>query len=65
LSVRDLRKQITTKTFERTTIANVQINSSEHHIQNTFKDPYLLDFLNLGDAYLEKDLELAILKDLE
>ncbi|MNF78754.1 hypothetical protein D3C85_427350 [compost metagenome] len=30
MSVRDLRKQIATKTFERTAIANIQINPSEH-----------------------------------
>ncbi|WP_422446059.1 MULTISPECIES: PDDEXK nuclease domain-containing protein [unclassified Endozoicomonas] len=30
------------------------------------KDPYLLDFLNLNDRYLEKDLEDAILlRDME
>lgn len=65
MSVRDLRKQIATKTYERAAIANIQTNSSEHHLLNTFKDPYLLDFLNLGNAYLEKDLEQAILNDLE
>lgn len=65
LSVRDLRKQIATKTYERTKIANIQTNSSDNPLLNTFKDPYLLDFLNLGNAYLEKDLEQAILKDLE
>ncbi|TDE43189.1 DUF1016 domain-containing protein [Flavobacterium rhamnosiphilum] len=65
MSVRDLRKQIATKTFERAAIANVQTNPSEHKLQYTFKDPYLLDFLNLGNAYLEKDLEQAILYELE
>ena len=29
------------------------------------KDPYLLDFLDLSDRYLEKDLEDAILRDIE
>ncbi len=29
------------------------------------KDPYLLDFLDLKDGYLENDLETAILKELE
>lgn len=29
------------------------------------KDPYLLDFLGLQDRYLEKDLEDAILRELE
>jgi hypothetical protein len=30
-----------------------------------FKDPYVLDFLGLRDRYLEKDLEDAILRELE
>lgn len=29
------------------------------------KDPYILDFLGLRDRYLEKDLEDAILRELE
>jgi predicted nuclease of restriction endonuclease-like (RecB) superfamily len=29
------------------------------------KDPYILDFLDLNDRYLEKDLEDAILRDIE
>jgi predicted nuclease of restriction endonuclease-like (RecB) superfamily len=65
LSVRDLRKQIASKTFERISIANIQTNTKVSIPINTFKDPYLLDFLNLDKTYLEKDLENAILKDLE
>ena len=65
LGVRDLRKQIATKTFERTQIANLQNKSSNTNIYNSFKDPYLLDFLGLQNTYLEKDLETAILKELE
>src|SRR5690606_36341315 len=30
-----------------------------------FKDPYILDFLGLRDRYLEKDLEDAILREIE
>ena len=30
-----------------------------------FRDPYILDFLGLNDRYLEKDLEDAILRELE
>ena len=30
-----------------------------------FRDPYLLDFLGLKDTYSEKDLETAILRELE
>lgn len=65
LGVRDLRKHIAAKTFERTTIANLQNTSNNPAIQNSFKDPYLLDFLGLQNTYLEKDLEEAILRELE
>lgn len=65
MSVRDLRRQIAPKAFERTSIANIQTASSEDNLQYSFKDSYLLDFLNLGNAYLEKDLEQAILDELE
>ncbi|MBF9252260.1 DUF1016 family protein [Pontibacter sp. 172403-2] len=65
LGVRDLRKQISTKTFERTGIANLQNTSNNPIIYNNFKDPYFLDFLGLQNSYLEKDLEEAILRELE
>jgi predicted nuclease of restriction endonuclease-like (RecB) superfamily len=65
LGKRELRKQIATKTFERTQIANMQNKSTSTSIYNSFKDPYLLDFLGLQNTYLEKDLETAILKELE
>jgi predicted nuclease of restriction endonuclease-like (RecB) superfamily len=65
LGVRDLRRQIAGKTFERTTIANLQNASNNPAIHNSFKDPYLLDFLGLKSTYLEKDLEEAILRELE
>lgn len=65
LSVRDLRYQISRKAFERSEIANVQQNQLDNSLQNTFKDPYLLDFLGLKNTYLENDLEKAILQELE
>lgn len=65
LGIRELRKQIATKTFERTEIANIQLASNSEIPLNTFKDPYLLDFLGLKDDFLEKDIEQAILKELE
>jgi predicted nuclease of restriction endonuclease-like (RecB) superfamily len=33
--------------------------------EDIFKDPYLLDFLGLKGAYLEKDMEAAIIHNLE
>jgi len=65
LSIRELRKQISLKAFERTDIANLQNVSSHPAIYNTFKDPYFLDFLGLQNSYLEDDLENAILAELE
>lgn len=65
LGVRALRKQIQGKTFERTVIANIQNNTGNTPIHNHFKDPYFLDFLGLRNTYLEKDLEAAILQELE
>jgi predicted nuclease of restriction endonuclease-like (RecB) superfamily len=65
LGVRELRKKISGKEFERTAIANLQNISSHPAIHNNFKDPYFLDFLGLQNTYWEKDLEEAILRELE
>ncbi len=65
LGVRELRKQIANKAFERTEIANIQAKQNDNFPINTFKDPYLLDFLGLQNGYLEKDIETAILHELE
>lgn len=62
---RTLREQIARKTYERQEIANTQIIASQNEFFNTFKDPYILDFLNLKNTYLEQDLEKAILQELE
>ncbi len=67
-SKRELKRQIERKVYERTEIAKtqnpitIQNNNSETVV---FKDPYFLDFLGLKDGYLEKDLESAIIKELE
>jgi len=65
MSVRELRRQIALKAFERTNIADAQIIESTHIPFNTFKDPYILDLFGLQNTFLEKDLEEAILHDLE
>ena len=65
ISVRELRKQISKKVYERTENANIQIQESNIIDKGVFKDPYLLDFLDLKSDYLENDLENAILKELE
>lgn len=74
-SVRELRKQVGAMLFERTAVSKQPDELIKHTLENTdsnlmpkewvFKDPYLLDFLELDDRYIEKDLEDAILRDIE
>jgi predicted nuclease of restriction endonuclease-like (RecB) superfamily len=63
--IRELRRQIALKAYERTNIADAQIIEPTPIPFNTFKDPYILDLLGLENTFLEKDLEDAILHDLE
>jgi predicted nuclease of restriction endonuclease-like (RecB) superfamily len=65
LGIRELRNQISRKAFERTEIANTQLTKSSILPFNVFKDPYMLDILELKENYLEADLEKAILQGLE
>ena len=75
-SVRTLRKQIDSMLYERTAISRKPEEVIRHELANlrdrdmltpelVFRDPYVLDFLGLRDCYLEKDLEDAILRELE
>jgi len=75
-SVRTLREKINSLLFERTAISrkpeeviNKELkNWSENNILNPdliFKDPYFLDFLELKDTFSEKDLEEAIIVELQ
>lgn len=64
-SVRELRNQISKKVYQRTENADIQIHKSNIIDKGIFKDPYLLDFLDLKNGYLENDLESAILRELE
>ncbi|MCL2654767.1 MAG: PDDEXK nuclease domain-containing protein [Coriobacteriia bacterium] len=65
LGIRELRRQISRKAFERREIADSHLTLQSSVPHNVFKDPYLLDTLGLKDNYLEADLEKAILADLE
>lgn len=75
-SVRILRQKISSMLYERTAlskqpeaVAQAEIAKLRSDDQFTpsmvFKDPYVLDFLGLKDRYLEKDLEDAILREIE
>lgn len=73
--VRTLRKKIGGMLYERTALSKNTaevIKAELDTLRNgqmtpdmVFRDPYLLDFLGLQGAYSEKDLENAILREME
>ncbi len=76
-SVRTLRERMDGMLYERTAIAKqpdaliqrelaqLQQQPADASPALFLKDPYLLDFLDLNDNFSEKDLENAILRELE
>ena len=75
-SVRTLRERISSALFERTVISkkpeetivnDLQLLNKENKMSTDlfFRDPYILDFLELKDTYSERDLENAIISELE
>lgn len=75
-STRTLDKKIQSMLFERTALsrkpeqlAEIELKALRDEDKLTpdlvFRDPYLLDFLGLKDTYAEKDLEAAILREME
>ncbi len=75
-SVRQLQERMQSLLFERSAISKKPEETIRHDLQVLrqeqrpspdllLKDPYVLDFLGLSDRYLEKDLEDAILREIE
>jgi predicted nuclease of restriction endonuclease-like (RecB) superfamily len=75
-STRTLEKKIGSMLFERTALsrkpeklAAMELKQLREEDKLTpdlvFRDPYLLDFLGLKDTYAEKDVEAAILREME
>lgn len=75
-SVRTLRERIGSQLYLRTALtkqpeALVDAELAKLHASGqmtpdmVFRDPYMLDFLGLPDGYSERDLEAAILRDME
>ena len=60
-----LRTAIARKAYERREIANSQIPAGSAVPRDTFRDPLILETLGLHDTFLEKDLEAAILRDVQ
>lgn len=74
-SVRDLRKKLNNMLYERTAISRqpeVVVGNDLDNLQKNdelskdlvFRDPYILDFLQLPSNFSEKELESAILDEL-
>ncbi|MCY3665740.1 MAG: PDDEXK nuclease domain-containing protein [Gemmatimonadetes bacterium] len=67
-SVRTLRDKIGSMLYERTAISRKpeEVARAElAHLREDDRHPYVLDFLGLNDRYLERDLEDAILREIE
>jgi predicted nuclease of restriction endonuclease-like (RecB) superfamily len=75
-STRTLQERLDSLLFERTALSRLPDELLASELANLratdqisptliLKDPYVLDFLGLQDRYLEKDLEDAILRELE
>lgn len=75
-SVRTLRHKISHLLFERTAVSKKSADLIEQNISTlrdedrltpdmVFRDPYFLDFLGLSDQHVEKDVEAAILRELQ
>ncbi len=75
-NVRELRDRINSMLYERTVLSKQpeklikqelkQLQTQKKFTENiVFRDNYLLDFLDLKDVYSEKDLETAILVELQ
>lgn len=75
-SVRALRSRIDSMLFERTALSRKPAKLAAQELKAlresdaltpdlVFRDPYVLDFLGLADTYSEKDLEAAILREIE
>ena len=75
-SVRTLRQKIGGMLYERTALSRKPAELAQQELDAlreedkltpdlVFRDPYFLDFLGLNDTYSEKDLETAILRELE
>ena len=68
-SKRELERQISASLFERTMIGNSilspAVRESNKDISNTFKDSYVIEFLNLPDPHNESDLQCGLVRQMK
>ncbi len=66
LSKRELERQLNSAVFERTMLSSKFVSALPTQFPtDLFKDPYILEFLNLPDGYTEQDFEKAIVINLQ
>lgn len=62
----ELRRQIQSAVFERTMLSTQKVSALRTRLpENLFKDPYIFEFLDLPDSHSEKDLEKALVLNLQ
>ncbi len=75
-SVRGLRREIAGALWTRTALSRNREEVVRRELENlrdedkwtpdlVFRDPYILPFLGLGDAFSERDLEAALVREME
>lgn len=68
-SKRELERQISSSLFERTMIGNSKlapvVREIHTDVNNTFKDSYIFDFLNLSESYSENELQQGLIKQMK
>lgn len=67
-SYRELDRQISASTFERTMIANSHLPTAlkeNTNIEGVFKDSYILDFLNISEHHSESDLQKNLVNQMK
>jgi predicted nuclease of restriction endonuclease-like (RecB) superfamily len=62
---KQLDRQVQTQFYERTALSKKKLKAHVEPEEPTFKEPYLLEFLDLKDEYTENDLEDALVSKLE
>jgi predicted nuclease of restriction endonuclease-like (RecB) superfamily len=66
LSVRELERQLDSASFERAMLHDKKETTALTQLPNNiFKDPYIFEFLSLPEKFSEKDLEKALLLNLQ
>lgn len=68
-SSRELERQISSGVFERVMLGNSKLSAvmKEIHpeLNNSFKDSYVFEFLNLSESHNESDLQKGLIKQLK